>query len=169
MSEDKIVEWNARERALFEALSRNDPVPPTEADDLLRRLRAEGTFHRHRTWRVPVQIAAAIALLVIGGVIGARLNERHSLEGQLARSDMSVADRVLVLQRAGSAYVRAAQAYANAAGHADSTAVQVASQVLVGAANAIALHQLDGGMSNRLVAALTAAPAPVNKTNLIWY
>ena len=64
-----------------------------------------------------------------------------------------------------------AQGYADATTRADSTAVEVASQVLVGAANAVARHNLDAGMAARLAAALrqpTVIPAAQRKP-LIWF
>ena len=64
---------------------------------------------------------------------------------------------MLLLQRAGSAYVRAAQGYADATTRIDSTAVEVASQVLVGAAHAVARNNLDAGMAARLAEVLAAA------------
>src|SRR3569623_2032129 len=75
---------------------------------------------------------------------------RSSLEDMLARKDLTTGERVLLLQRAGSAYVLAAQSYANATAHIDSSAVEVASQVLLGAAHAVARSSMDGGLSQRL-------------------
>jgi hypothetical protein len=78
--------------------------------------------------------------------------------------------RILLLQRAGSAYVRAAQAYADATAHVDSAAVEVATQVLIGAAHAVARSGLDAGLSQDLSSVLTSAVAPiVNRKPVIWF
>jgi len=86
-----------------------------------------------------------------------------------------VPDRILLLQRAGSAYVTAAHAYADATAQTDSTAVEVARQVLVGAAHAVVRSQLDAGVASRLTSVLQAPigrnisrPAP-NVPPIVWY
>jgi hypothetical protein len=95
-----------------------------------------------------------------------RYAQRNSLEQQLARTDLTVSDRVLLLQRAGSAYVRAAQGYADATAHVDSTAVEVASRVLLGAAHAVARNGLDAGLSHGLTTVLTPV---VNRKPVTWF
>jgi hypothetical protein len=89
----------------------------------------------------------------------------------LDRKQLSVADRVLLLQRAGSAYVRAAQSYADATAHVDSNAVEVASRVLLGAAHAVARSSLDAGLSERLTTAMqpVVAPASPARKPIIWF
>ncbi len=117
--------------------------------------------------------AAGIALFLVGGAVGmrvgARTTERGSLEGMLARRDLSLAERILLMQRAGSAYVSAAQSYATAAKGVDSLAVQVASQVLVGAAQAVARSDLDGGLASRLSTVLQHNTSPRAMQPVIWY
>jgi hypothetical protein len=68
-----------------------------------------------------------------------------------AHDDLAPGERVLLLQRAGSAYVQAANAYADAVNPPDTTAIEVASQTLLGAAQAIARRSLDGGLAPKLV------------------
>ena len=90
----------------------------------------------------------------------------------LARRDLTPAERVLLLQRAGSAYVRAAQSYADATAKSDSNAVEVASRVLIGAAHAVARNSLDAGLSARLTSALqpgAVIAAPVARKPIIWF
>ena len=90
----------------------------------------------------------------------------------LTRTDLSLADRILLMQRAGSAYVRAANSYASAASRTDSTAIEVANRVLRGAAQAVARSKLDGGLTPSLTAALrsTAADPPsAPHQRVIWF
>jgi hypothetical protein len=144
-------EWSADERAAFDALPREGTLTPGEENRLVAALRNEG-FFRGST-RVPMvllQLAAAAVLFVAGGYAGTRMASRHTIESLLERTDLSLDDRVFLLQRAGSAYVRAANGYANATSSVDSAAVEVASQVLMGAAHAVARQSLDGGVTVQL-------------------
>ena len=106
-------------------------------------------------------------LLAAGSAFGSWRAERASIEGMLRQRDMLLAERVLLLHRAGSAYVQAAQSYADAARTIDSTAVEVASAVLLGAAQAVARSDMDGGLSPRL-ASLLLSPTP-KTTQVIRY
>ena len=163
-------EITPRESALLRTLPREDPVPEREADDLVNILQSEGLIGHRRTLRNVSMLAAAVVLLAVGALGGMLFTNRNSLERALGRTDLTVSERILLLQRAGSAYVRAAQQYADAVDRTDSTAMQVASHVLVGAASAVARSQLDGGLAARLTSAIAAAPAPATKTpNIIWY
>lgn len=151
-------EWSSSERSLFDTLPRDSGMPPGGEDRLVAALRDEGYFRRrggHPGW---MRLAAAVALFAAGGVVGAITNARvangNTIEGQLARADLTLDQRVLLLQRAGTAYVRAANSYAEATTAIDSTAVEVASQVLMGAAHAVARQSLDGGMTVQLAAML---------------
>jgi hypothetical protein len=76
----------------------------------------------------------------------------------------------LLLQRAGSAYVRSAHAYADATTIADSTAIEVAQQVLRGAAHALVRDQLDGGVATRLTTALQSPNnQAMTKPTILWF
>ena len=166
-------EVDARLQRLFSALPSESPPEPRAIEDLITALKAEG-FLRRRGPRFAWarQLAAAVALLVLGGIVGARIASRNSLESMLTRTDLSLADRILLMQRAGSAYVRAANSYASAASRTDSTAIEVASRVLLGAAQAVARSKLDGGLTPSLTAALrsTAAEAPsAQRQHIIWF
>ena len=160
-----IPEYTNRERALFAALPRASELDPALEERVIAALRVDGYF-RPRDRRVirAVAIAAGLLLFAIGGAIGAfvgsRYAMRNSLETLIARRNLSVAERVLLLQRAGSAYVRAAHGYADATARADSTAVEVASQVLVGAAQAMARSRLDSRVSAGLTAVLQRGVTP---------
>jgi hypothetical protein len=164
---------DARERRLFAALPRESDADPRELDHLIGALRAEGFLRRRRAgvhWSV--LLAASVVFAALGGVAGARIAMRSSLEAQLERTDMSVSERILLMQRAGSAYVRASNAYAGAVAQADSTAVEVASRVLLGAAQAVARSKLDGGIAPNLTAVLRApsVPAvPAQPQRVIWF
>ena len=165
-------EQDERLHALFRELPRESATEPRELDHLVTALTAEGFLRSHRGgsfWMM--QLAAAIALLVLGGLAGSRLATRNSLEARLERTDLSVADRILLMQRAGSAYVRAANAYAGAVAKTDSTAIEVASRVLLGAAQAVARSNLDGGLTPNLTAALraTAGEPAVQRQRVIWF
>lgn len=167
MPDEPVPEYTPEERALLAALPRERPGDPAAEGRLVDALAREGWFRRARGSRGWLQAAAAIALLFLGGLAGARFQERGTLEAMIDREDLSANERVLVLQRAGSAYVRAAHAYADAVAETDSTAVEVASQVLIGAAQAVARSDLDGGLTPRLTAVLASGPAEPD--SLIWY
>jgi hypothetical protein len=153
-------EYDERERAMFTALPRESAPPHHAEQRTVNALRHEGFFRRRavsHSW--VLQAAAAVALFAGGGLIGARYTARHSIETMLARKDLSLSDRVFLLQRAGSAYIQAANNYADATTRVDSGAVEVAQQVLLGAANAVARRRMDGGMTVRLARALQAPGA----------
>jgi hypothetical protein len=169
-SEREVPEYTEEERRLFAALPRERPGDPGTELRLLETLAREGYFRRTRgrSWAW-LQVAAAAALLLLGGWMGARVERGRSLEAQIDREGLSANERVLVLQRAGSAYVRAAHAYADAVAETDSTAVEVASQVLIGAAQAVARTDLDGGLTPRLTAVLASDAADPDAPPAIWY
>ncbi|MGH7711658.1 MAG: hypothetical protein ACREOG_10250 [Gemmatimonadaceae bacterium] len=177
MSHDdpEILELNKQEQRLFSSLPRQMPLDQTAEERLVAALRAERFFEQGSRRRLTVRLVAAAALFfvgaVAGGIIGNRMAPRGSLEAQLARDDLTIADRVLLLQRAGSAYVRAAHAYADATAKADSTAVEVARQVLLGAAHAIVRNELDQGVAARLTRVLQTPTRPASQpaSPLIWF
>jgi hypothetical protein len=153
------IEYTNREKALFAALPRESEANQLEEQRLVNALRGEGYFKRPQPrfgWKL--QVAAAVMLFIGGGAIGVRYGinygARNSIEAQIARTDQTLAERVLLLQRAGSAYVNAANAYADATAVVDSSAMEVARQILKGAATAVARRSLDGGMSARLAVML---------------
>jgi hypothetical protein len=177
MSDDdrEMLELSAHERRLFSSLPREMPLDLSAEDRLVAALRAERFFGQRARPRWALRIAAAAALFLVGGVAGGtygvRIAPRTSLEAMLDRSDLTSADRVLLLQRAGSAYVRAAHAYADATAKSDSTAVEVAGQVLLGAAHAVARSKLDAGVADRLTRALHPLTRQVSQPvpPIIWY
>jgi len=152
---------------LFAELPRTTALTPGEFERLAGRLRDEGLLRPRRyVARWISGVAAAAAVFALGTFAGVRYAQKNSLEQQLARNDLTVSDRVLLLQRAGSAYVRAAQGYADATAHVDSTAVEVASRVLLGAAHAVARNGLDAGLSHGLTTVLTPV---VNRKPVTWF
>ena len=162
-----------RERDLFAALPRTTVPDAAAADRLLAALAEEGFLRRHpRAAPRMRRLAAAAALFaagaIAGGLAGARFAVRNSLEHALTRTDLTVPDRILLLQRAGSAYVTAAHGYADATAHADSTAVEVANQVLRGAAHAVMKSNLNSTLSASLVAVLQTQP-PTPPKPILWY
>jgi len=161
---------DARERALFAGLARESAPDAASTEALVTALRREGFLRagaRRRTrWLLP--LAAALALFAAGALVGNRFATRHSLERALARTDLTVADRVFLLQRAGSAYVTAAHGYADATAHADSAAVEVANQVLLGAAHAVVKSKLNSTLSSNLMNVLQAADAKP-RNPILWY
>ena len=161
------------ELRLFGELPREAAVSPHDADAVVRRLKQEGFLQppaRRPRW--PLLAAAAVALFAAGLFAGRSLARRGSLEDMLGRPNLTLDERVLLLQRAGSAYVFAAQSYANATAHVDSTAVEVASKVLLGAAHAVARSSLDAGLSSRLATVFqpqVVTPVSVPRRPVIWY
>ena len=156
---DEVMDYNEEERAQFSALPREMAVATGEADRLVAAMRTEGFFHRRRASRTWMWQAAAALTLFIGGALagygGAHFASRNSLDAMLEQKDLTLAERVLLLQRAGSAYVEAANRYADATAHADAVAVEVAQRVLLGAAQAVARRSMDGGMTTRLASMLS--------------
>jgi hypothetical protein len=179
MSDDdfKMTELDADERRMFASLPRGMAAVPEGEERIVQALRSEGFFGRRRFGPRPaLRLAAAVAIMlggaVIGSVIGARFAARTSLEAQLTRNDLTIAERILLLQRAGSAYVQAAHAYAGATAQTDSTAVEVARQVLVGAAHAMVRSRLDAGMAAGLTSVLqdsTVGRVSRQPAQVIWY
>src|ERR1041385_7408588 len=91
-------------------LPRTAPLEAAQADRIVEQLRREGFFRRRaRAARLTAQALAATVLFALGAFTGSRYAARNSLEQMLSRQQLTVAERVLLLQRAGSAYVRAAQ------------------------------------------------------------
>jgi hypothetical protein len=192
----RIPNSDAELKALFDALPREAPTDPRAADRLVVRLKQEGFFANHGAVipragvipspsvagapsragsardllfavRWPIGIAAVLLLVSLGAWGGWTAGRRGSLEEMLERNDLTVADRVLLLQRAGSAYVTAAQSYASATARTDTTAIEVASRVLLGAAHAVARNHLDAGVAARLTNALQPTATPPKPT--IWF
>jgi hypothetical protein len=182
-----IPEYDADVSALFEALPREtSATDPRAADRLVTRLRHEGFFspvtpsaaarpdasaasggrdlYFRGLW--PIGVAAAAILMALSAWGGWLAGRQGSLEEMLARKDLTLSDRVLLLQRAGSAYVTAAESYASATARTDTTAIEVASRVLLGAAHAVARNHLDAGVAARLTNVLqpSATPKPT-----IWF
>lgn len=169
-----ISDYDADLSALFDALPREASGDPRGADRMIARLRHDGFFAlvipsgaRNLLFRWPVGIAAALLLVALGALGGWSAERRGSLEEMLSRTDLTVADRVLLLQRAGSAYVTAAQSYANATARTDTVAIEVASRVLLGAAHAVARNHLDAGVAARLTNALQPVAVPARPT--VWF
>lgn len=156
------VEYTSREKALFAALPRESELDRLQEQRVVNALRTEGYFRRQQSrFGLTLQIAAAMVIFVIGGALGmrygVRYGERNTIEAQIGRKDLTQNERLLLMQRAGSAYVNAANAYADATAVVDSTAVEVARQILKGAATAVARRSLDGGMSARLAVMLSGS------------
>jgi len=160
---------DAELRALFDALPREEPVRAGGAEDVLWRLKHDGVMPSRARRRWPVQAAAALLLLATGAWVGWHAGRRGSIEDLLARNDLTLSERVLLLQRAGSAYVTAAQGYASATARVDSSAVEIASRVLLGAAHAVARSQLDAGVAARLTSVLQPPPAAAPPRPTIWF
>ncbi len=155
------------ERAWLAALPRQSAPHPGAEDRLVAALRQEGFFAPRRRWlRTGSHLAAASILLAIGAFAGVHYAERHSVEVMLARDDLTPQEAVLLVQRAGSDYVKATQQAAVLAPE-DPVAAEVASQVLVGSAQAVARTHLDAGVAPQLIALLgnpSSAPAPRTPT-----
>lgn len=169
-AESDIPDYDNELQPLLDALPRTATLEPGQADRIVAQLRREGFFRRrNRPLQWAMRAAAAIVIFALGAGAGVRYARRNSLEEMLARKDLTVADRVLVLQRAGSAYVRAAQSYADATARVDSSAVEVASRVLLGAAHAVARSSLDAGLSERLSSVLRPVANTQNNKPVIWF
>ena len=172
---DHLTDYTDEERAMFAALARSAPLDPGLESRIVAELHHAGMLRAPRKrWRSAAAMTLAaglVALAWFGGVRHGEERARHaSIEGLLARSDLSPAERVLLMQRAGSAYVEAANAYATSVARIDTAAVEVSSRVLIGAAQAVARTHLDGGMAPRLAALVRdSRREPVAVNPLIWY
>ena len=102
----------------FAALPREYPTDAAEEERTARALRAAGYLGRPRGTRrfVPMalRIAAAVALLATGFLYGTYRESRHTLEVLLAERDLDAAAHSALVQRAGSAYVRAIAEFGDA-------------------------------------------------------
>src|ERR1043165_3484548 len=99
--------YAAPELPLSARLAREARVSPGEADVVVQRLKHEGLLRPRATKaRWAGLAAAAILLFVAGAVVGRSSAQRGSLEDMLVRRDLTLDERVLLLQRAGSAYVQ---------------------------------------------------------------
>jgi hypothetical protein len=160
------------ESELFAAMSRESTPAVGSADRIVAQLKRDGMLPARARIsarsRVVLQAAAGLALLVTGALAGQWYGTRNSLENALARTDLTVVDRVLLLQRAGSAYVTAANGYADATQRADSTAVEVANKVLRGAAHAVVRSNLNTRTAGNLLVALGGRDTTTHKS-LLWY
>ena len=144
-------------------LPRTTPIDPDGAERVLATLRREGFFGRRKpalSWAI--RAAAAILIFALGAFAGARYARGSSVERQLARGDLPASQRVLLLQHAGSNYVRAVELYAARA--PDSTGAEVARQVLLGAAGAVARTGIEKDVSQQIARLLTPNHQPV-----IWF
>jgi hypothetical protein len=172
---DHLNDYTDEERARFSSLPRTEPLDAQLEERVVSGLREAGVLSRPRSRWFPIASVALAAGLIgvawIAGVRhGAELARRGSIEGMLSRQDLPPAERVLLMQRAGSAYVEAAHSYASSVARIDTAAVEVSSQVLIGAAQAVARTGLDNGMSPRLSSLLTDLRRPGKLTNtVIWY
>ena len=171
-----IPDYDAELRALFDALPHEASTDPRAPDRLVVRLRHEGFFQsvipsaaRDLLFKArwPLAIAAVLLLAALSAFGGWTAGRHGSLEEMLSRTDLTVADRVLLLQRAGSAYVTAAQSYANATARTDTTAIEVASRVLLGAAHAVARNHLDDGIAEQLTSVLQQSATRSRPT--VWF
>jgi hypothetical protein len=170
MANDHEFPRDDAERAWLAALPRTSTPGPSAENQLVRTLRREGYFGRGLSISTALLgMAAAIVLFASGALVGAHIDRGSSLEAELLREPTSSAERVLLLQRAGSAYLRSMQLAASAP-H-DSVAAEVVSQALVAAAQAAARAHLDNGLSPRLVALLDARSGAnaAPQSTLIWY
>lgn len=158
------------ERAWLASLARESDAPPGAEDRMVQALRRDGLLaRRFRLAPAMAELAAALLLFASGEWAGARLARRASLEGELARTNASPADRILTLQRAGSDYRLAMQRVADVAPR-DSTAAEVTAHALTGAALAAARANLDDGLSPRLIAAVSQQASDTSRgATLIWY
>jgi hypothetical protein len=164
VSNHEMIEYDDQELRLLGMLPRESELQPGSEDRLVKSLRAEGFFVRRSRSRL-LQAVAAIALLVLGGLAGAWWSQRNSLEALLQRPDLDALERVLLLQRAGSAYVQAADAYAASNARTNLVAIEVATQVLIGAAQAVERSRLDAGLTPKLTQLLQQP----NQPTVIWF
>jgi hypothetical protein len=168
---DHLSDYTDEERRLLEALPRSAQPSGALEQYIVSALHDEGLLRSpRRRLLIPAYVLLAASLVVAawkgGARYGAASARAASIEGQLERQDMSSADRILLMQRSGSAYVAAANAYAASVKQADATAVEVSSQVLLGAAQAVARANLGGAVAPRLA---TALRPPTNSNAVIWY
>ena len=182
MNDERTPDLSPHERGLFAALPREGAADPRSTDRILETLRAEGLVRtpaspaaeRRPAWRtrrgarVAARLAAAVAIFTAGSFTGTQIAGHGSLERELARTDLSVAARILLLQRAGSAYVTAANGYADATKRADSTAVEVANQVLRGAAHAVVRSSLNSRTASDILNVLQPRDSTTRKP-IVWY
>ena len=171
MANDHDFPRDDAERSWLAALPQASAPPPVVEERLVAALRQEGYLSPRRRIIAPLAgLAAAAALFVTGGLLGAHLARRDALESRVMRTNLSAEERILLLQRAGSVYLRSMQQVAAIAPR-DPMAAEVATQALTATAHAAARMRLDGGLSLQLVSLLeprrdgNATPP----STLTWY
>lgn len=171
--DDRLIDDDAHLASLFAQLPRETNLPPVEESRIAMALRDRGLLRsRSDAQRFLPLLAAGLVMFAVGVGVGNHVARRNSLDELLERHDLSVSDRVLLLQRAGSAYVRAAHQYSAATATSDSTAVEVAQQVFIGAAEAVARSNLGGPVSKRLAEVIrtsTVHSAPERPQPVMWF
>ena len=168
---DQLSDYTDEEREAFSALPRSADLDHAMEDRVVAALRTAGLLRSRRSRFTSLAAFAIAAGLIVaawfGGIrYGTAIARAASIEGQLERTDLSSTDRILLMPRAGSAYVAAANGYASSVKQADATAVEVSSQVLMSAAQAVARTSLDGALTPRLAAAFGR---PNTSNAFIWY
>jgi len=172
MSPEQESGYKDEEGSLLRQLPCEAALDRAEEDQLVGRLHTEGRLgRRHAGFSWMLRVAAALVLVASGGWAGMHIGDRDPVEAALARPDLSAQERVLLLQRTGSAYVQAAHLQAAQGRSPDSAAVEVALRVLVGAAHAIARADRDGTLAPRLEQLLEREfrPPPSTGERVIWF
>src|SRR3954464_11650155 len=92
--------YDEAELRLLARLAREAPVSPGEVDVVVQRLKHEGLVRPRVTkLRWAGLAAAAILLFAAGAFVGRARAQRGSLEDTLVRRDLTLDERVLLLQR----------------------------------------------------------------------
>jgi hypothetical protein len=154
------------ERRLLDGLPREAAPPAGEEDRLVGLLRRDGFFPAARRSAWLPRAAAAVLLIALGAAAGAYVAGRRSLEGQLARTDLTAQEQATLLERAGRAYVRASAQYV-AGGSAPASALETAGRVWRDLSQAVS-----AGDGTRPGVTSVSAPSPGDgsKTSgVLWF
>ena len=172
---DHLDDYTREERRLFAALPKTKDVDPRLENAVVTALQREGLLRSSGGRRSAFAFVALAATLVLaawlGGVRwGAQSARADSIEGLLARADLSASERVLLMQRAGSAYVAATNQYVASVDQVDAVAAEVSSRTLLGAAQAVARARVNGPLATRIAAIMGDARGEAGQAKpVIWY
>jgi hypothetical protein len=173
MNAHKQDDWSDSERIALRALAREETVSSSLADSTVAALHTRGLLRRgsqRRTWLPIAATAAALALFAggfaLGQTRGIRTGHELAMAAMTATPDDDADELAFVLQRTGSAYLRALSALAELdAARASPQATEAAITITEAALDEVSEIARDSTTRNQLVRRIEANTA----SQSIWY
>jgi hypothetical protein len=163
-------EWSKDERAALRALPRGEPVTRTLADSTVAALHARGLLRRRTPSRAlwPLAAAAALALFLggyaFGQMRGIRAGHELAIDAMTAVPGADAARLAVVVQRTGTAYLRALDVLARNGSDGAQQAQEAALVITEAALREVTAFAPDTLTRARLARRLQSATPPS-----IWY